>query len=555
MLKHLTIRNYALIEQLEMDPSGKLNVITGETGAGKSIMLGAIGLLMGNRADTKVLLNEGEKCITEGIFEIAAYKLKPFFRQEDLDYDELTVIRREIAPGGKSRAFVNDTPVTLDVLKRLGGQLMDIHSQHETLQLGSHVFQLRLVDSYAGNTQLLGEYEKAWTKFLQSREDFQTLQREANSLREEADFVNFQLDELAKAAFEEGEQERLESEVKIMEHAEDIKSRFNAILELLARSEYASRNALSEARNQLQSVAGYSKTYEHLLTRLQSVIIELDDILAEIENEESRVEFDPQRAATAKERIDLLYRLLKKHRLNTIGELLSLQSDLQRKSLLTRNLDEELSKAKRQYEESETTAKEVAKRLTQSRTKVFTRLGNELTALLKELGMPEAALVFNREETTPTSSGADRIEIQFSANKGILPRTLSEVASGGEFSRLMFCIKYVMAEKAEMPTLILDEVDSGVSGEIAIKLGKLMKDMAQRHQIITISHLPQIAARADTHFFVYKESTRSKTVSSIKKLNENERIEAIARMIGGDKPSRVAVENARELLVNGAHSK
>lgn len=550
MLKHLTIKNYALIRHLEMEPSGHLNVITGETGAGKSIMLGAIGLLMGNRADTKVLWDEQEKCITEGTFHIKPYNLQSFFKGEDLDYDDLTVIRREISSGGKSRAFINDTPVTLDVLRKLGSLLMDVHSQHETLMLGDKNFQLRLVDAYAGNQNLLEQYQQAWYQYLQAKKEYESLQEKAESLRQESDFIHFQLDELVKAGFESGEQEKLESELKIMEHAEDIKSRFNAILDLLSRSEYAAQQALTEARNQLQAVVGYSKVYEALADRLQSNIIELDDILNEIETVEATVEFDPQRAEAAKDRIDLLYRLLKKHRVNSIDELLTLQEEFQQKANLTANLDDELAKAKADFDQKTKQLIALSEKLTKARSKVFDSLCKEITHLLNEVGIPQASLRIEHSKISPTNHGADSIDLLFSANKGIAPRPLGDVASGGEFSRLMFCIKYVMAEKTEMPTLVLDEIDTGVSGEIAIKLGKLMKSMAKKHQLITISHLPQIAAKADTHYFVFKDNSSKKTISSIKRLTDQERIEEIAKMIGGEKPSKIAVENAKELLVN-----
>ncbi|MBX2971244.1 MAG: DNA repair protein RecN [Cyclobacteriaceae bacterium] len=550
MLTHLTIKNYALIRHLEMEPSGHLNVITGETGAGKSIMLGALGLLMGNRADTKVLWDEQEKCITEGIFKIKPYNLKSFFKAEDLDYDDQTVIRREINPGGKSRAFINDTPVTLDVLRKLGAMLMDVHSQHETLMLGDKNFQLKLVDAYAGNQNLLEQYQETWQQYVQSKKEYESLQERAESLRQESDFIHFQSDELVKAGFESGEQEKLESELKIMEHAEDIKSRFNAILDLLSRSEYAAQQALTEARNQLQAVAGYSKVYEALANRLQSNIIELDDILNEIETAEATVEFDPQRAEAAKDRIDSLYRLLKKHRVNSIDELLTLQEEFQQKANLTANLDDELAKAKTDYEQKTKQMQALTEKLSKARAKVFESLCKEITQLLNEVGIPQASLRIEHSRISPTNYGGDSIDLLFSANKGIAPRPLGDVASGGEFSRLMFCIKYVMAEKTEMPTLVLDEIDTGVSGEIAIKLGKLMKSMAKKHQLITISHLPQIAAKADTHYFVFKDNSSKKTISSIKCLTDQERVEEIAKMIGGEKPSKVAVENARELLVS-----
>lgn len=550
LLKHLTIKNYALIRHLELEPSKQLNVVTGETGAGKSIMLGAIGLLIGNRADTKVLWNENDKCVAEGVFEIGTYKLKSFFKAEDLDYDDTTVIRREISPGGKSRAFINDTPVTLDVMKKLGSLLMDIHSQHETLQLGNQVFQLKLIDAYAGNQKLLEEYSDAWKQFLEKKKAYETLVNEADTLRQEADYINFQLDELVKANLEEGEQEKAESELKIMEHAEDIKGRFNTILELLSRSEYASRNSLSEAITHLQQVASYSEPYETLFKRMESVVIELDDILNEIEKESENIEFDPERAEFVKERVNLIYRLLKKHRSQNLKELLVLQEDLQRKAAITSNLDEALASAKNEYSKAGQELQSIAKKLSAARKKIFDPLCREIIRLLKELGIPEAALTIQHENITPAASGADAVEILFSANKGIAPKPLAQVASGGEFSRLMFCIKYVMAEKTSMPTLVLDEIDNGVSGEIAIKLGTLMKTMAKHHQLVTISHLPQIAAKADVHYFVYKDNSSAKTVSNIKSLNQEERIEEIAKMIGGAKPSKVAFENAKELILN-----
>ncbi len=548
MLKQLTIKNYALIRHLELSPSDHLNVITGETGAGKSIMLGAIGLLMGNRADTKVLWDEDEKCVIEGAFDIKGYKLKSFFKSEDLDYDDQTVIRREISAGGKSRAFINDTPVTLEVMRKLGGMLMDIHSQHETLQLGNQQFQLQLIDAYADNTVLRENYDSAWTAFVDAKKAFDSLTNEAETLRQESDFVKFQLDEIVKAGFEDGEQEKNESELKIMEHAEEIKNRFHAILNLLNNSDFAIVNSLGEVRNQLQAVSSFSTTYTSLFDRLESVRLELDDIAGEIEHEESKIEFDPERSEWLKERLSTIYRLLKKHRAGTLKELLVIQDELQRKSDLTSNLDEELAKAKTKYESSVTALNKLASQLTTSRQKAFEPLKKQIGKLLKDLGIPDANFAIDWQSVSPTSNGADKIDILFSANKGISPRPLAQVASGGEFSRVMFCIKYVMAEKSAMPTLVLDEIDNGVSGEIAIKLGAMMKAMSERHQLIAISHLPQIAAKGDNHYFVFKDNTSKKTVSNIKKLSADERVEEIAKMIGGAKPTRAALENAEELL-------
>lgn len=549
MLKHLTIKNYALIRHLEMEPSGNLNVITGETGAGKSIMLGALGMLMGNRADTKVMWDEQEKCVVEGVFYIKNYKLKSVFKSEDLDYDEQTVIRREISQGGKSRAFVNDTPVTLEVMRRIGNLLMDIHSQHETLQLGTHTFQLKLIDAYAENQALRDRYHEAWTHYLKSKKDFETLSSQAETLRQEGDYTKFQLEEILSAALgDEQEQTNLESELRIMEHAEEIKNRFNTILQILNQSEYAALNSLAEVRNQLLAVAEFSPAYTLLHQRFESLRIELEDVVSEIEREESKIEFDAGRSELIKERLSTLYRLLKKHRVNDVRDLLALQQSLQEKADLTSNLDEELSKAKSSYNAAEKQLKALALVLSDTRKKAFEPLKKQIVKLLKELGIPDAQLSVENQGVEPSASGADKIEILFSANKGIAPKPLVQVASGGEFSRLMFCIKYVMAEKSAMPTLVLDEIDNGVSGEIAIKLGTMMKGMSRAHQLITITHLPQMAAKGDAHYIVFKDSSAKKTISNIKLLDRDERVEEIAKMIGGARPSKVALENALELL-------
>jgi DNA repair protein RecN (Recombination protein N) len=531
-----------------MEPSANLNVITGETGAGKSIMLGAIGLLMGNRADTKVLWDEKEKCITEGTFNLKNENLKSVFLEEDLDYDATTVIRREISPGGKSRAFVNDTPVTLEVMKRIGNLLMDIHSQHETLQLGQQTFQLKLVDAYAENANLVEDYKNAWTLFNKAKKALESLTSEAETLRQESDYIRFQLDELVKANLEKGEQESLESELKIIEHAGEIKTRLQQVLQLINTSEYAATNSLKEARNHLQVITSFSSRYEELFKRMDSVMIELDDLINEVEREGDSIEFDPERTETVKERLSLLYRLLKKHRVQNVEELISIQETLQEKDTLTSNLDEALLAANKNYEQAQQQVKAIGVKLSESRKKAFLPLCKQITKLLHELGMPNATFEIDSRATEPSANGIDRIEILFSANKGIAPRPLAQVASGGEFSRVMFCIKYVMAAKTSMPTLVLDEIDSGISGEVAIKLGNLMKGMSKKHQIISISHLPQIAAKGDAHYFVYKDNSAAKTISSIRRLVDNERIEEIAKMIGGSRPSKVALENAQELL-------
>lgn len=548
MLRHLLIKNYALIRLLEFSPSAHLNAITGETGAGKSIMLGAIGLLTGNRADTRVLWDEQEKCITEGTFDIRPYGLQDFFEQENLDYADQTIIRREISPGGKSRAFINDTPVTLDVLKRLGNQLLDIHSQHETLELGNLRFQLKLVDAFAGHEDLLKNYATAWSAYTSARQHLEELEHRARALREEADFINFQLEELRRASLEEGEQERWEAELKIMEHAEEIKSKLQALILSLSQSDFAALNNLREARQLLQSISAFGKDYENLLQRLISTQTELADIAAEAERLDAHVEYDPQRAAHLTERLDLIYRLQQKHRVRSVAELLQLQRGLEEKAATIASLDDVLTQAKQRFSEADKHLQEMAGKLSSSRKEVFEPLCKQVVKLLGELGMPDARLSVDHTTTEPGVSGIDRVELLFSANKGMPLRPLNQVASGGEFSRLMFAVKYVMAEKSEMPTLILDEIDTGVSGETAVKLARLMQQMSKKHQLITITHLPQIAARADTHFVVYKETHKSRTVSAVRQLSPAERVDAIAKMIAGEKPTAAALANAKELL-------
>ncbi len=548
MLTHLTIKNYALIKYLELDPASGLNVITGETGAGKSILLGAMGLLLGNRADSKALWDETEKCVTEGIFHVADYGLEKIFAEENLDYDTQAVLRREIAPTGKSRAFINDTPVTLDVMRKIGSRLMDIHSQHETLELGSKQFQLNLIDSFAGNADLRKNYSSSWSDYQKALTAFQQLQTESSQLKKESDFVKFQLEELTKANLIEGELEKLEDELKIAEHTEEIKSNLNAALQQLSQADFSISSGLINVRNQLQAIASYSSTYQDLWQRIESARIELNDIASELEQAEEKVEFDPKRAEETKDRISTIYQLQLKHQTKTVGELIRLRESLQEQTNKTNNLDALLKEASTKVDKAVKQLNQDATALSQSRQKTFTTLTKQLVKLLKELGMPNAALSIDHQVVEPGVRGIDVIEILFSANKGMAPKPLAQVASGGEFSRVMFSIKYVMAGRTALPTLILDEIDSGISGEIAIQMGNRMKEMSTRHQVIAISHLPQIAAKADSHLFVYKETKGARTVTAIKNLNSEEHISEIAKMIGGASPSALAIENARELI-------
>lgn len=549
MLSHISIKNYALIRQLELNLSANLNVITGETGAGKSILLGAIGLLLGNRADSKTLWDENQKCVIEGSFDLAKTDLKLQFENEDLDYSPQTIIRREISANGKSRAFINDTPVTLEVMRKIGFLLMDIHSQHETLELGSHRFQLNLIDAFAENEKVKEKYSEAWRDFLNASKNYDEMLNESSSLKVESDFVKFQLDELVKANLSDTqEQEKLEDELKKSEHAEEIKTRLQTVLSILNESEYSAISSLASARNELHSLTNLSNSFSSLLQRIESLRIELHDIVMETESEDAKTEINPQRTEEINQRLNTIYHLQQKHRAQTISALLEIQNALQLKADKTDNLDEELANALKKLNNSKELLTKCADELSRSRKKVSAPLANQLIQLLKDLGIPDAQLKIEQEKTEPSSSGADVVEILFSANKGIAARPLAQVASGGEFSRLMFAVKYVLAEKKTIPTLILDEIDNGVSGEVAIKLGTLMKRMAHNHQLVAISHLPQIAAKADVHFLALKDNSQAKAESQIKELTKQERITEIAKMIGGSSPSATAMKNAKELM-------
>jgi DNA repair protein RecN (Recombination protein N) len=549
MLSHISIKNYALIRQLELGLSADLNVITGETGAGKSILLGAIGLLLGNRADSKTLWDENQKCVIEGTFDLAKINLKPFFEEEDLDYQQQAILRREVSANGKSRAFINDTPVTLDVMRKIGSRLMDIHSQHETLDLGTHQFQLDLIDAYAVNDKIREKYHGTWKQFTQASKKYHSLLTESTSLKAESDFVKFQLDELVKANLaDEKEQEKLEAELKKSEHAEEIKTRLQTVLQILGESEFSVTSSLTTARSELQSLANLSESFTSLLQRIESARIELNDMVQEVENEDAKMEIDPARTLQINDRLSLIYQLQQKHRVKSISALIEIQKDLQTKADKTDNLDEDLAQALKELNEAKANLNKDAEELSKSRKKIAAPLAAQLIHLLKDLGIPDAQINIEQEKSEPSATGADKVEIHFSANKGMAPKPLAQVASGGEFSRLMFAVKYVMAEKRTLPTLILDEIDNGVSGEVAIKLGVLMNQMAQNHQLIAISHLPQIAAKAGTHYLVFKDNSQSKTESQIKELTKQERITEIAKMIGGSSPSATALKNAKELM-------
>jgi DNA repair protein RecN (Recombination protein N) len=551
MLINLFIKNYALIRELEMQPDPELSIITGETGAGKSIMLGAIGLLLGNRADTRVLYDEGEKCVIEGTFDVPDHdSLAHVFEEEELDYDRTNIIRREISPSGKSRAFVNDTPVTLDTLRKIGNLLVDVHSQHDTLQLGSIEYQLYIIDTYAQNQVLQEDYRQSYKKYKKFQHTYEDLMVNADSLRKELDYNKFLLDELTEADLTANEeQELLEDQLKMLENAEEIKIKLNTAIDVLANSEYAINTSLRQVVGILNQLSNLSGKYSILRERVESTLIELKDVAAELETEEGNIEFDPERINQIQERLSMIYRLQKKHNVETIQELLTIQEVLEQKVGKVLNFDEAIADAKKKMDKSFEELMKIAEKLSASRTKVIPSIERELMELLKDVGMPNATISILHDVAKPIPSGIDMVSLRFSANKGMKPQELKSVASGGEFSRLMLCVKYLLADKTSLPTIIFDEIDTGISGEVAIKVGRMIKRMAQaKHQVLAISHLHQIAAKGNVHYFVYKDNSSEKTVSKIKKLTEAERINEIAKMIGGENPSESALKNARELL-------
>lgn len=548
MLKSLSITNYALIHSLEMEPSKSLNMITGETGAGKSIMLGAVGLLLGNRADTKALFDSGKKCIVEGQFSIENYGLESFFALEELDFEISCIIRREISPTGKSRAFINDTPVKLETLKDLGKALMDIHSQHDNLLLGEGDYQLDLIDAFSQCQDELAQYQSAYRTYQQNKKAYEKLSLSALELNKEADFNKFQLEELSSLKLQVGEQADLESLQEILENAEEIKTKINGVLDAINDEQIGAIQMLGTANQGLLQLKRFAKKFDSFSERFQSVLIELKDIAESLEDEDQKIEVDFEKLESIRDRLSKIFHLQKKHGMNSVEALIALELELANKAFQVDHLEEALAKLKKEMLISEKLVLLKAEALGKKRKSGFIPFGNQLRALLEQLGMENARVEFSHQTVAPAKRGLDQIDILFSSNKGIKPQPLKQVASGGEFSRLIFAIKYIMADKMAMPTLIFDEIDTGVSGEVALQMVRMMQDIARKHQVICISHLPQVAAKGDQHYFVYKDNSAEKTISKIKLLNPEDRITEIAKMIAGANPSATAFESAKELL-------
>ncbi|MEY4274506.1 MAG: hypothetical protein RL638_1454 [Bacteroidota bacterium] len=549
MLKQLHIQNYALIDSVNLSLSDGLSVITGETGAGKSILLGAIALLMGARADSKSLYDPNKKCIIEGTFSLTNYPhISRLFEEEGLDFEEPCLIRREINAQGKSRSFVNDSPVNLDSLRKIGQELIDIHSQQDTWWMSHPEFSLEIVDSFAQNQELKNSYQYAFQDYLKAQERVNTIRKQAAEGQQGLDFKQYQFQELEAAQLREDEYELLEIAVEKGENAEQIHEKLASLANLLSVDEFSSIQQMRLALQQAQALSKWDPTYEAWKTRLESIWIELKDLASEVEGEAEDFQTDPATLLIQQQRLDVLNRLLQKYQVKEIATLIEIRNDLDDQIAQYTNLDQALSDALAALGESEKLASKAAKSLSENRKQVLDSILKQLTESLSALGIPNASLAWEIEEREMRISGIDKIQLLFSANKGLSPKPFKQVASGGELSRLMLSIKHLLAQKRALPTLILDEIDTGVSGEIAIKIGQMLTQMSQGHQLIAITHLPQIAAAGNSHWYVYKDHAGEKTVSSLRKLEGEERVDEIAKMIGGQQGYLDLKDNVRKLI-------
>ena len=549
MIKRLLIKNYAIIESLEIDFSGQLTIITGETGAGKSILLGALELIMGKRADLKTLYDEQKKCIVEAYFNVARYQLKPFFEQNDIDYDDEVIIRRELTPTGKSRAFVNDTPVNLKVLQQLSAALIDLHQQFDALDIHSVSFQLRMIDALAGNNSLLNKYEKGFLEYKAYKTKLVNLIRQNEQSAKETDFLQFQLEELEKAELVAGELEGLEAEHTKMTKAEDIKRVLGNTHQQLTESEQSALSQLEALAQSLGSIKEFHPQIQKLYDRFMSGIMELQDLSQEFEKIAEDTSYDPQRIAQIQDRMDSIYKLQNKHHVNTVDALLDIQLDLRNRLQAFEDLSSTIAQLEQRIEEQEEKLRKLAQQLSQRRKAVVPKFEKKVHSLLSLLAMEHAQLKIQIEPLNELSStGMDDVQFLFAPNKGSRFLPLKSVASGGELARLTLCTKSTVASAISLPTLIFDEIDTGISGDVALKMGKILKDLSERHQVVSITHTPQIAVQANYHYFVYKKVLAERTITNVKLLGPEERIREVATMLSGSPPSASAIENAKELL-------
>lgn len=550
MLLRLKISNYALISESEINFDSGLTVITGETGAGKSILMGALSIVLGARADSSVIKQGEKKTVVEAEFDVKNYNLKWFFDQNDLDYDDTVLIRREVLDTGKSRAFINDTPVNINTLKDLGLFLTDIHSQHQTLLIANNGFQMSIVDAFAANKDLLDKYKKLYQQYQQKTAQLANLEKDAESSRKESEYLHFRFDELHKADLQPDEQQQLEEELEMLTHNEDIKNAISQSSNLIISAEDDTIiQKLKEAQNALAHISSYFPKAAELNSRIESTYIELNDIGRELQSLDDNTEFSPERIETINQRLTLLYNLQKKNGVKSVEELIAIRDEFKQKLNLIDNSDEIISELKEELEKLEYQVSLVAQDLSENRRNAVKGLSEEVVSLLASVGIPDAQFdvqFFTCDEFLP--DGNDMIKFMFSANKNVAMQDLSKTASGGELSRLMLCLKYILSKSVKLPTIIFDEIDTGISGDIAGKTGTMFKRIAEFMQVICITHLPQVAAKGDHHFKVYKHEENGIVRSDIRPLSPKERVDEIAAMLSGETVTQAALKNAEELL-------
>jgi len=551
MLQKIIIQNYAIIDELEIDLSNTLNVITGETGAGKSIIMGALGLVLGERADTTVLVNKEKKCVVEGVFGVQSKKaITRFLEVNDFDVQDDLVIRREIGTNGKSRAFINDTPVNLNQLQELSSLLVDLHQQFDTLELIESDFQREVLDALANQAIVLNEYQTIFRKWQQVKKEYEELKQLKLQFDKEADYNEFQFKELQEAGFTENELEKIDVELKMLNNAEGIKGALTNVYFEMQESEHPVVQRLKILLNQLQQYSSYHPELPVLLQRLQSSQIELQDIANELGRISNHINYDPEKIEQLNERLSAGYKLLKKHGVQTTHELLQLQKQLEEKLQAVLNMDQTIQQKERELVKTHHHASELAQKISENRHKQIKGLEENVNKLLIQVGMPNAKMKVEIKTVELNWNGIDSVDFLFDANKSGRFQPVRKVASGGELSRLMLCIKSLVAQSIDLPTMIFDEIDTGISGEAARQVGIILKALAAKRQVICITHQPQIAGKAGAHFFVYKEIVKDAVKTNIRRLTTEERITVIAKMLSGEKPTAAAMENAREMVMN-----
>lgn len=549
MLKQLHIRNYAIIQQVDIHFHPQLTIITGETGAGKSILMGALSLILGERADTRSLLNTEEKCIIEGTFDINAYALSDFFEQEELDYSTTCLLRREITPNGKSRAFINDTPVTLNQLKELGAKLVDIVSQHQTLELNNGAFQLQIIDAIAENQELINNYKELHKQHKQCEKQLTEWINQEKQARADEDYLQFIFNELKEVNPNVDEQEELEKQLDILSNAEIIQQNAGMAADNLTDAEQSIVDALQTVKQFIASAAKYQPAFAEIISRIDSVIIELKDISYELNTIKENTHANPSELERVENRLQQLFNLQKKHRVSNNTELLQFMEQIQQKLQTIGSLSSLIETKQAELEKITKQLNEAADKLSISRKKVIPTIINQVNELLQKVQMPDAKIQITQNRNNQYGvMGIDAIELLFAANKGSAFQPIHKVASGGELSRLMLCIKSLISDKIALPTIIFDEIDTGISGETALKVSEVIKNHASQHQVIAITHLPQIAAKANQHLYVYKTSDTDQTKTNIKTLNKTEQVEEVARMMHGANPSATVLKAAKELV-------